>query len=172
MSVPIVRSILLVTALCASPTIAVRAQATVPRVDSTRVRAGRDTLEAVVVRATRAGGAAPTSRTTLDRATIERTYAGQDAPLALLGTTGVTASSDAGAFSGYSAIRLRGIDRGSALLGRLSFARLEQAIEHRARAEFLGHRLGRRAPRDIGVVGAGIALVAIAGRAAFLQAHL
>ena len=71
----------------------------------------RDTLETVVVRATRAGSAPPTSQTTLDRATIERTYAGQDAPLALQGATAVTASSDAGAFSGYSSIRLRGIDQ-------------------------------------------------------------
>jgi iron complex outermembrane receptor protein len=79
--------------------------------DSTLARARRDTLEAVVVRATRAGGAPPTSQTTLDRATIERTYAGEDAPLALQGLTSVTATSDAGGFSGYSAIRLRGIDQ-------------------------------------------------------------
>ena len=71
----------------------------------------RDTLETVVVRATRAGSAPPTSQTTLDRATIERSYAGQDAPLALQGLTGVTVTSDAGGFSGYSAIRLRGIDQ-------------------------------------------------------------
>jgi iron complex outermembrane receptor protein len=73
--------------------------------------AKRDTLEAVVIKATRAGTAAPTSRTTLDRAAIERTYAGQDAPLALQGLTGVTAASDAGSFSGYSSIRLRGVDQ-------------------------------------------------------------
>lgn len=71
----------------------------------------RDTLESVIVRAVRAGGAAPTSQTVLDRKTIERTYVGQDAPLALLGTTGVTAASDAGTFSGYSSIRLRGVDQ-------------------------------------------------------------
>ncbi|MEN9790366.1 MAG: hypothetical protein RLZZ63_24 [Gemmatimonadota bacterium] len=71
----------------------------------------RDTLEAVVIRATRRGGAAPTSQSTLDRAMIERTYAGQDAPLALQGLTGVTAASDAGTFSGYSSLRLRGIDQ-------------------------------------------------------------
>ena len=81
-------------------------QAPAPR-DTT----ARDTLESVVVRAVRAGGAAPTSQTVLDRETIERTYVGQDAPLALLGVTGVTAASDAGAFSGYSSIRLRGIDQ-------------------------------------------------------------
>ena len=74
-------------------------------------RTVRDTLEAVVVRATRAGGAPPTSQTTIDRAAIERTYAGQDAPLALQGLTGVTASSDAGSFSGYSYLRLRGMDQ-------------------------------------------------------------
>lgn len=80
--------------------------------DTTTVpRPVRDTLEAVVVRATRAGGAPPTSQTTLDRTTIERTYAGQDAPLALQGLTGVTASSDAGSFSGYSYLRLRGMDQ-------------------------------------------------------------
>ncbi len=70
-----------------------------------------DTLEALVVRATRVSGAAPTSQTTLDRATIERRSMGQDAPLVLLGTPSITASSDAGAFSGYSYLRLRGIDQ-------------------------------------------------------------
>ncbi len=99
MFVRIIRVILLVAALCAPPIISLHAQAK------------SDTLEAVVVRATRAGAATATSRTTLDRATIERSYAGQDAPLALLGVTGVTAASDAGAFSGYSALRLRGIDQ-------------------------------------------------------------
>lgn len=73
--------------------------------------AARDTLETFVVRAVRAGGATPTSQTVLDRATIERTYVGQDAPLALLGATGITAASDAGTFSGYSSIRLRGVDQ-------------------------------------------------------------
>ncbi len=73
--------------------------------------APRDTLERVVIRATRSGGTAPTSQATLTRREIERTYAGQDAPLALAGMTGVTAASDAGAFSGYSSIRLRGVDQ-------------------------------------------------------------
>ncbi len=71
----------------------------------------RDTLERVVIRATRGGTATPTSQTTLTRQQIERTYVGQDAPLALLGATGITAASDAGALSGYSSIRLRGIDQ-------------------------------------------------------------
>lgn len=80
--------------------------------DSTRTRPfALDTLEQVVIRATRTGSATPTSQTTLKRETIERTYVGQDAPLALLGVTGITAASDAGAFSGYSSIRLRGVDQ-------------------------------------------------------------
>ncbi len=86
---------------------ALKAQSTRAPRDS----AARDTLESVVVRAVRAGGAAPTSQTVLDREKIERSYVGQDAPLALLGTTGVTAASDAGTFSGYSSIRLRGVDQ-------------------------------------------------------------
>lgn len=81
------------------------------RAQATRDSSARDTLESVIVRAVRAGGAAPTSQTLLTRANIERTYVGQDAPLALLGTTGVTAASDAGTFSGYSSIRLRGVDQ-------------------------------------------------------------
>lgn len=92
-------------AMIVAPTLAAQA----PR--APRDSAARDTLESVVVRAVRAGGAAPTSQTVLDRASIERTYVGQDAPLALLGTTGVTAASDAGTFSGYSSIRLRGVDQ-------------------------------------------------------------
>jgi iron complex outermembrane receptor protein len=74
-------------------------------------RRAPDTLETVVVRATRTSGAPPTSQTTLDRATIERRSAGQDAPLVLRGLTAVTVSSDAGAYSGYSYLRLRGIDQ-------------------------------------------------------------
>lgn len=79
--------------------------------DSIAVPVKRDSLEAVVVRATRAGGAPSTSQTTLGRTAIERTYAGQDAPLALQGLPSLTASSDAGSFSGYSSLRMRGIDQ-------------------------------------------------------------
>lgn len=89
------------------PSSLMKAQAPRPSADSAR----RDTLEAVVVKATRAGTSTSTSRTTLDRTTIERTYAGQDAPLALTAMTSVTTASDAGAFSGYSSIRLRGVDQ-------------------------------------------------------------
>lgn len=100
-----VRPVILLAALLASSLSAQEGSR-----DSVRT-ARRDTLDAVVVRATRVGAAPPTSQTLIDRATIERTYVGQDAPLALLGATGVTAASDAGAFSGYSSLRLRGIDQ-------------------------------------------------------------
>ena len=79
--------------------------------DTVPVRAKPDTLETMVVRATRAGAAVQTSQSLLDRATIERTQAGQDAPLLLQGLTGVTTTSDAGGYSGYSYLRLRGIDQ-------------------------------------------------------------
>lgn len=102
-------------ALLMAPTLQAQAprapRDTAARDTAARDTAARDTLESVIVRAVRAGGAAPTSQTVLDRASIERTYVGQDAPLALLGTTGVTAASDAGTFSGYSSIRLRGVDQ-------------------------------------------------------------
>src|SRR5690349_11856414 len=78
--------------------------------DSTKRDSTRK-LEAVTVSALRAGGATPTSATTLDKEAIERDYSGQDAPLALNRVTGVTATSDAGPMSGYSKIRLRGIDQ-------------------------------------------------------------
>jgi iron complex outermembrane receptor protein len=86
-------------------TFAAAAQDTVP------ARARPDTLETVVVRATRAGAAASTSQSLLGRSAIERVQTGQDAPLLLQGVTGVTTSSDAGGYSGYSYLRLRGIDQ-------------------------------------------------------------
>lgn len=79
--------------------------------DTVPLRTRADTLETVVVQATRAGAAATTSQATLSKAAIERTQVGQDAPLLFLGLTAVTASSDAGGYSGYSYLRLRGIDQ-------------------------------------------------------------
>jgi len=79
--------------------------------DTVPLRTKADTLETVVVRATRAGAATTTSQATLSRTAIERTNIGQDAPLLFQGLTSVTASSDAGGFSGYSNLRLRGIDQ-------------------------------------------------------------
>jgi iron complex outermembrane receptor protein len=64
----------------------------------------------VVVQAT-GGAATTTSQATVSRAAIERTQVGQDAPLLFQGLTAVTAASDAGGYSGYSYLRLRGIDQ-------------------------------------------------------------
>lgn len=105
----VVHAVVVLAAFTLLPASPMFAQDPAPtRPDST---ARRDTLEKVTIKATRLGSAAPTSRTTLDRETIERTYAGQDAPLALQGLPSVTAASDAGTFSGYSSIRLRGVDQ-------------------------------------------------------------
>lgn len=73
--------------------------------------ARRDTLESVVIRATRAPAAVATARSQLNRATLQRVSFGQDAPLALLATPSATAYSESGAYSGYSYLRLRGIDQ-------------------------------------------------------------
>ncbi|MDA1082111.1 MAG: TonB-dependent receptor [Gemmatimonadetes bacterium] len=91
-----------------------------PAVASARAQAGdtartatlrRDTLESVVIRATRAPLAAGAAQHTVKRAELQRTSSGKDTPLALLGTPSMTAYSDAGGFSGYSYVRMRGIDQ-------------------------------------------------------------
>lgn len=71
----------------------------------------RDTLESVIVRATRAPLAPAAARHIVTRAAILRTSSGQDAPLALQATPSVTTYSEAGSFSGYSYVRLRGLDQ-------------------------------------------------------------
>jgi len=71
----------------------------------------RDTLESVVVRATRAPAATAAARTTVTRAELQRTYTGQDAPLALRSTPSMTAYSESGSWSGYSYVRFRGLDQ-------------------------------------------------------------
>ena len=81
-----------------------------PPPDSIR-RTRPDTLETIVVRTTRAGVATSPSQSTLDRAAIQSRPAGQDVPLSLGGLTSVTTTSDAGGYSGYSALRIRGIDQ-------------------------------------------------------------
>lgn len=71
----------------------------------------RDTLESVVVRATRAPAAGASARTTLTRDDLLRTSTGQDAPLVMLGTPSISAYSESGAYSGYSYVRFRGLDQ-------------------------------------------------------------
>lgn len=79
--------------------------------DSTAIKTRRDTLESVVVRATRAPAAVAAARTTVTRAELQRTYTGQDAPLALRSTPSMTAYSESGSWSGYSYVRFRGLDQ-------------------------------------------------------------
>ncbi len=71
----------------------------------------RDTLESVVVRATRAPAAQAAARTSVTRAELQRTYTGQDAPLALRATPSMTAYSESGSWSGYTYVRFRGLDQ-------------------------------------------------------------
>jgi len=81
-----------------------------PSTDSTRgTRA--DTLERVMVRAVRAGGAAPVSEQTITRDELRRGYSGQEAPLLLTRVPGITAYSESGSFTGYSYLRMRGLDQ-------------------------------------------------------------
>ncbi len=94
--------------------VAALAAAQVPqRPDSLRA-ARTDTLERVTVRAVRASGAAgaaPLSERTLSREELQRGYSGQDAPLLLMRVPGVTAYSESGSFTGYSYLRIRGLDQ-------------------------------------------------------------
>ena len=80
------------------------------RPDSTR-GARADTLERVTVRAVRAEGAAPLSERTITRDELQRGYSGQEAPLLLTRVPGITAYSESGSFTGYSYLRLRGLDQ-------------------------------------------------------------
>jgi iron complex outermembrane recepter protein len=69
------------------------------------------TLEAATITAVRGEAVAPVSRTTIGEAELDRRYFGQELPLLLTTAPSITAYSDAGSFSGYSYMRLRGIDQ-------------------------------------------------------------
>lgn len=109
-------------------TIAVLLQASVPQVlpsaaardtlrtrrdsvaaDSARARAAQR-LESVQVTAVR-GTALPISERTIQRAELQRGYTGQDTPILLQASPGITAYSENGSASNYSYMRLRGIDQ-------------------------------------------------------------
>ncbi|MFI5243717.1 MAG: TonB-dependent receptor [Gemmatimonadales bacterium] len=92
---------------CALVPAALAAQAKPAKPDSAR----RDTLETVVVKALRAASVTPSAQHTVTRDDIARTFVGQDAPLFLTSTPSMTSYSEAGGYSGYSYIRLRGIDQ-------------------------------------------------------------
>ncbi|MFI5233201.1 MAG: TonB-dependent receptor, partial [Gemmatimonadales bacterium] len=72
---------------------------------------GRDTLETVVVDAVRATLVTPAAQSTMTRDQITRTFTGQDAPNLLNTMPSMTSYSDAGGYSGYSYLRLRGVDQ-------------------------------------------------------------
>jgi iron complex outermembrane recepter protein len=67
-------------------------------------------LERVTVTALRGDVDAPIPQRTMDREEIERRYVGQDVPLLLTGQPSITSYAEAGAFSNYTYLRLRGID--------------------------------------------------------------
>lgn len=69
------------------------------------------TLEASTITAVRGEAAAPVTRATIDETELDRRYFGQELPLLLTTAPSITAYSDAGSFSGYSYMRLRGIDQ-------------------------------------------------------------
>ena len=80
-----------------------------PAADSAKAR--RDSLETVVVTALRGSLAPQVAQSTIARDEITRRFAGQDAPLFLQTAPSMTAYSEAGGYSGYSYLRLRGIDQ-------------------------------------------------------------
>ena len=67
-------------------------------------------LERVTVTALRGDAGGPIPQRTMDREEVERRYVGQDVPLLLTGQPSITSYAEAGAFSNYSYLRLRGID--------------------------------------------------------------
>ncbi len=67
-------------------------------------------LERVTVTALRGDADSPIPQRTMESEEIERRYVGQDVPLLLTGQPSVTSYADAGAFSNYTYLRLRGID--------------------------------------------------------------
>ena len=69
-------------------------------------------IERVLVRAIRASDAAPIAQKTIDRAVIRQRNFGQDVPLLLQGASpSLTAHTETGTTSGYSYLRLRGMDQ-------------------------------------------------------------
>jgi len=69
-------------------------------------------IERVLVRAIRASDAAPIAQKTIDRAVITQRNFGQDVPMLLQGASpSITAHTETGTTSGYSYLRLRGMDQ-------------------------------------------------------------
>ncbi len=105
----VVRVLFAVALTLALPTSA-HAQKTAEEVRDS-LQKSRDTLEAVVVKAVRSTLVTPAAQTTITRDDIVKTFTGQDAPNFLNSMPSMTSYSDAGGYSGYSYLRLRGIDQ-------------------------------------------------------------
>jgi iron complex outermembrane receptor protein len=91
----------------ARDTLATRADSA--QADSARARRAQR-LESVQVTAVR-GGDAPISQRTLGRTELQRGYTGQETPILLQQSPGVTSYAESGSASNYSYMRLRGIDQ-------------------------------------------------------------
>jgi iron complex outermembrane recepter protein len=68
-------------------------------------------LETIVISSIRADEKMPVTQTTLPKSEIKLNYTGQEMPVMLSRTPSVTWYSDGGHFTGYSYVRLRGIDQ-------------------------------------------------------------
>ncbi|MFM6954337.1 MAG: carboxypeptidase-like regulatory domain-containing protein, partial [Sphingobacteriaceae bacterium] len=68
------------------------------------------TGDEVLIKATRANEQSATTYTSLSKAILEKSNAGQDLPYMLNQTPGVVVSSDAGTGIGYTGLRIRGSD--------------------------------------------------------------
>ena len=104
-----VRSCAAAALLACTFSTAVRSQAPATPRDTTKK--SRDTLETVVVEAVRGTLATPAAQSTMTRDEITKTFTGQDAPNFLNTMPSMTSYSDAGGYSGYSYLRLRGLDQ-------------------------------------------------------------
>lgn len=68
-------------------------------------------LEEVSINAVRAERNLPVTETTIDKNTIQQNYTGQEMPVILAKTPSITWYSDGGNYTGYSYLRLRGMDQ-------------------------------------------------------------
>lgn len=67
-------------------------------------------MDAIIVKATRAGDKSPFTYSNIDKEQIKRRNLGQDIPFLLESTPSVVVNSDAGAGIGYTGMRIRGTD--------------------------------------------------------------
>jgi iron complex outermembrane receptor protein len=88
------------------------AKADSAKADSARADSAARKIEGVLVRAIRAGDAAPIAQKTIDKAAIEQRHFGQDVPMLLMNAApSLVAHTETGTQWGYSYLRLRGLDQ-------------------------------------------------------------